>query len=192
MFPDFSHWRTVSGAALSLSFVLFLLLPFAVIPSGGCGRGISLGVFFGVLRFFSLFGVFFTIDDVMDGAFDEGGAFEQFGIRYFEDLYFEKICCDEYRGVLRAIANSTGEWVRKSEIRKKVTLKETTLNNALAALTKRHILIPKKRSKGVCRLRGCKEKCLQNGVCAGREILSPTAQLSGIIAFSKNRSAMWA
>jgi hypothetical protein len=31
------------------------------------------------------------MDDVMDGAFDEGGAFEQFGIRYFEDLYFEKI-----------------------------------------------------------------------------------------------------
>ena len=84
----------------------------------------------------------------MDRAFDEGGAFEQLGIRYFEDLYFEKIWSYEYRGVLRAIANSTGEWVTKSEIRKKATLKETTLDNALAALTKRHILIPKKRKQG--------------------------------------------
>jgi hypothetical protein len=64
------------------------------------------------------------MDDVMDGAFDEGGASEQLGIRYFEDLYFEKIWSDEYRGVLRAIANSR---VTKSEIRKKVTLKETSL-----------------------------------------------------------------
>jgi len=37
----------------------------------------------------------------------------------------------------------------QGEIRKKVTLKETTLNNALAALTKRDILIPKKGSKAV-------------------------------------------
>jgi hypothetical protein len=100
-------------------------LPFAVIPSGVCGaRNLSRGF----LRFssvFSLFGVFFTMDDVMDGAFDEGGAFEQLGIRYFEDPYFAK-----------------------SEIRKKATLKETTLDNALAALTKRHILIPKKRKQG--------------------------------------------
>jgi hypothetical protein len=88
------------------------------------------------------------MDDVMDGAFDEAGAFEQFGTRYFEGLDFEKIWSDEYRGVLRAIANSTGEWVTKSEIRKKVTLKETTLNNALAALTKRHIFIPEKRKQG--------------------------------------------
>jgi len=68
------------------------------------------------------------------------------GIRYFEDLYFENIWSDEYRGVLRAIANSTGEWVTKSEIREKVPVKETTLNNALAALTKRHILIPEKKA----------------------------------------------
>jgi len=93
-----------------------------------------------------------SIDDVMDGAFDDGGAFEQLGVKYFEDLYFEKIWSDEYRGVLRAIANSTGEWVSKTEIRKKVELKETTLNNALAALIKRHILIPKKGKKGVYRL----------------------------------------
>ena len=88
----------------------------------------------------------------MDGAFGASGAFEQLGIRYFEDFCFEKIWSDEYRGVLRAIANSIGEWVTKSEIRKKITLKETTLNNALAAHTKRYILTPEKGSKGLCRL----------------------------------------
>jgi hypothetical protein len=50
-----------------------------------------------------------NIDDVMDGAFDPGGAFEQLGLKYFEDLYFEKIWSDEYRGVLRALAETEGE-----------------------------------------------------------------------------------
>jgi hypothetical protein len=93
-----------------------------------------------------------NLSDVMDGAFDDGGAFEQLGVKYFEDLYFEKIWSDEYRGVLRAIAETEGEWVAKDDIRKKVALKETTLNNALAALIKRHILIPKKGRKGIYRL----------------------------------------
>jgi hypothetical protein len=93
-----------------------------------------------------------NLTDVMDGAFDDGGAFEQLGVKYFEDLYFEKIWSDEYRGVLRAIAETEGEWVAKADIRKKVALKETTLNNALSALIKRHILIPKKGKKGIYRL----------------------------------------
>jgi len=90
--------------------------------------------------------------DVMKGAFDPGGAFEQLGLRYFEDLYFEKIWSDEYRDVLRAFAETEGEWVEKAQIRARVSLKETTLNNALSALIKRHILIPKKGKKGIYRL----------------------------------------
>ena len=90
-----------------------------------------------------------TSEDVLNGAFAKGGAFHQLGIMYFEDLYFEKIWSDEYRAVLRSIAEAEEPWVTKAMIRKKVALKETTLNNALAALTKRHIILPRKGRKGV-------------------------------------------
>jgi hypothetical protein len=93
MFPGFYSLATTS-LSLSLFFSCFCLSP--SFRAESTERGISLGVFLG----FSLFAVFFTVDDVMDGAFDEGGALEQLAMRYFEDLYFENIWSDEYRGVL--------------------------------------------------------------------------------------------
>jgi AAA ATPase-like protein len=91
--------------------------------------------------------------DVQRGAFDPGGAFEQLGVKYFEDLYFEKIWSEEYRQVLRVMADSPTEWTSKATIRKQTGIKkETTLSNALAALKKRNIIIPQKGHKGSYRL----------------------------------------
>lgn len=91
--------------------------------------------------------------DVLRGAFDQGGAFDQLGVKYFEDLYFEKIWSEEYRQVLRVMAESSTEWTSKATIRKESGIKkETTLNNALAALKKRNIIIAQKGKKGSYRL----------------------------------------
>lgn len=93
------------------------------------------------------------VEDVLGGAFDPGGAFQQLGLKYFEDLYFDKIWSDEYRQVLRVMANSSTEWTSKATIRKEAEIKkEATLNNALAALKKRNIIIPQKGKKGSYRL----------------------------------------
>lgn len=91
-------------------------------------------------------------DDVLNGALGENGAFEQLGQKYFHELYFEQIGSDEYREVLRVMADHVDEWITKDQIRKAAKIKEYTLNNAVAALTKRRIIIPKQGSKGVYRL----------------------------------------
>jgi hypothetical protein len=88
-------------------------------------------------------------DDVMEGAFKENGALQQLGQKYFEDLYFDQIGSDEYREVLRAMSEHFDEWVAKEQIRQASKLKETTLNNAIRALTTRNIIKPMKGKRGV-------------------------------------------
>jgi hypothetical protein len=58
----------------------------------------------------------------------------------------------EYRQVLRCIAHCPDEWVTKEYIRNNTKVKESTLTNALTALTKRNIIIAKKGVKGLYRL----------------------------------------
>ena len=84
-------------------------------------------------------------DDVMRGAWGEGGAFQQLGQKYYHELYFDKIGSDEYRNVLGVMAGHLDGWVSKDELRDRLKIKPTTLNNALAALKKKRIIIPKAR-----------------------------------------------
>ncbi len=70
-------------------------------------------------------------DDVMTGAFKKDGAFQQLGQKYFSDLYFEQIGSDEYRAVLRAMADHTDDWVTKQNLKTATKLKPATLNNAI-------------------------------------------------------------
>jgi hypothetical protein len=95
-----------------------------------------------------------TIDvkDFFTGAFKENGAFQQLGVKYFHDLYFDQIGSDEYREVLRAMSDHLDDWVSKEEIRKAAKIKESTLNNAIAALKKRDIIIAKEGKSGFYRL----------------------------------------
>jgi hypothetical protein len=91
-------------------------------------------------------------EDVLKGAFGKLGAFEQLGLKYFYELYFEQIGSDEYRAVLRAMAQDEDAWVSKATIRERAAIKETTLNNAITALKKRNIIIPRDGQPGVYKL----------------------------------------
>jgi hypothetical protein len=92
-------------------------------------------------------------DDVNLGAIQENrGAIEQLGLKYFHDLYFDQIGSDEYRGVLQEMSKQFDDWVTKASIRKATGLKESTINNAISALKKKHIIIPKPGVAGVYRL----------------------------------------
>lgn len=91
-------------------------------------------------------------DDVMNGAFNDNGAFDQLGQKYFSELYFDQIGSDEYRNVLRAMAKHSDGWVTKAELKRLVKLKPATLNNAVNALKKRGIIIPQPGKQGVYRL----------------------------------------
>jgi hypothetical protein len=93
-----------------------------------------------------------TIEDVDNGAVCKNGALEQLGSRYFHDLYFDQINSDEYRGVLRFMAEHGTNWLTKDQIRKAVNIKATTLSNAIGALKTRHIIIPQDGKAGVYRL----------------------------------------
>jgi hypothetical protein len=80
------------------------------------------------------------------------GAIEQLGLKYFHELYFDQIGSDEYRGVLRAMSMQFDGWVTKASIRESTGLKDSTVNNAITALKKRHIIIPKPGVAGVYKL----------------------------------------
>ncbi len=57
-----------------------------------------------------------TIDsnDVANGALHpENGAIQQLGLKYFHELYFDQIGADEYRDVLRAMAQHLDNWVTR-------------------------------------------------------------------------------
>jgi hypothetical protein len=93
------------------------------------------------------------LTDVRTGTLDsEKGAIQQLGLKYFHDLYFDQIGSDEYRGVLRAMAGQLDGWITKAEIRRKVSIKDSTLNNAIAALKKKHIILAKPGAAGTYRL----------------------------------------
>jgi len=92
------------------------------------------------------------LDDVTDGAFKKDGAFQQLGQKYFSDLYFDQIGSDEYRDVLRAMAEHGDAWVTKERLRKAVKLKPAILNNAITALKKRGIIVPQPGRQGVYKL----------------------------------------
>lgn len=90
--------------------------------------------------------------DFLKGAFRENGAFQQLGVKYFHELYFDQIGSDEYREVLRVMSDHLDDWVSKEQIRKTAGIKESTLNNAIAALKKRNIILAQRGKAGVYRL----------------------------------------
>ncbi|MCH7923772.1 MAG: ATP-binding protein [Nitrospinae bacterium] len=91
-------------------------------------------------------------DDVGRGALKENGAFQQLGLKYFHEQYYDQIGADEYRDVLRFMASHIDDYVTKQDIRDATGIKETTLTNAIKALRDRKIIIPMEGKKGVYRL----------------------------------------
>ena len=91
-------------------------------------------------------------DDVLNGAFDVGGALDAIGSRYYASQYHEQIKSDEYRQVLSIMAENMSSWVKKSEIREKFTGNDQTLTDALKALTARKIILKNPSKMGEYRL----------------------------------------
>jgi len=97
--------------------------------------------------------------DVMSGAFQNGGAFVQLGVKYFHEMYFEQIGSDKYRSVLIMLAEARvrdpddlGGWVTRKEILAEKPELEKTLHNAITALKKRNIISTKDGKKGVYKI----------------------------------------
>lgn len=93
-----------------------------------------------------------TEDDVLDSAFDPGGAIDALGSRYYESDFYDRIKSDEYRQVLTIMAKKMNSWVKKSEIRSDFKGAETKLTNALQALTSRKIILKNPARDGEYRL----------------------------------------
>lgn len=94
-----------------------------------------------------------TKENVLFGAFGENGAIEAIGNKYYRDDYYNKIQGNNYRKVLHIMAESNDEWISKKFIKSKYKGNETTLNNAITALLKRNIIVPKEGTKGEYRLK---------------------------------------
>ncbi|HEY4149370.1 MAG TPA: AAA family ATPase [Chitinophagaceae bacterium] len=94
-----------------------------------------------------------THECVIKGAYGESGAIEAIGNRYYRDDYYNKIQGDNYRQVLNIMAESVGDWVSKKHIKSIYIGNPATLTNAINALLKRNIIIPKEGTKGVYRLK---------------------------------------
>jgi len=93
-----------------------------------------------------------SVDDVFNGAFNEGGALDSIGSRYYATDYHSKIKSDEYRQVLAIMAENMSDWIKKSEIREKFTGDDQTLTDALKALTTRKIILKNPSKMGEYRL----------------------------------------
>ncbi len=91
-------------------------------------------------------------DDVLNGAFNDGGALDAIGARYYASDFHSKIKSDEYRQVLTIMAENMNSWVKKSEIAKSFTGSSAVLTNALAALTQRKIILQNDSVRGEYRL----------------------------------------
>lgn len=93
-----------------------------------------------------------TKEDVTESAFKPGGAIDAIGSRYYESSFHDKIKSDEYRQVLSIMAEKMNSWIKKSEIREKFEGDDSTLTNALAALTARKIILKNSSKMGEYRL----------------------------------------
>lgn len=93
-----------------------------------------------------------SVDDVLGAAFKTGGAIDAIGSRYYESAFYDKIKSDEYRQVLSIMAEKMNSWKTKAEIRAKFSGDDSTLSNALQALTTRKIVLKNPAKIGEYRL----------------------------------------
>ncbi len=93
-----------------------------------------------------------SVDDVFDGMFSEHGALNQLGRKYFTDVFIDQIASEDYRRVLIAMSAHMDKWVGRQKIIEQSGVKERTVDNALAALKDRNIILSNARSRGEYRL----------------------------------------
>jgi hypothetical protein len=94
-----------------------------------------------------------TVDDVNLGVYSENGALAQLGEKFFEDMYYGATDSDQYRQVLKIMAaEQSGEYVSRKHIRAVSMIPQSTLTNALDALSKRHIILKQNGKQGFYKL----------------------------------------
>jgi len=91
-------------------------------------------------------------EDVIKGAYQENGAIDQLGRKYFQEMYFDKVGSEDYRKVLAVMAESLDKWVSRQDIINAGIIKESQVNNALTALKSRNIILVNDQRKGEYRL----------------------------------------
>lgn len=96
----------------------------------------------------------FIIDqhDVANGAYGENGAIHQLGSKYFAEAYVSKINSDDYRKLLHVMADHGDKWVTRRQLLHESGLRESTVNNALAALKQKQIILSDESRQGYYRL----------------------------------------
>ncbi|MGK5082686.1 ATP-binding protein [Bdellovibrionota bacterium FG-1] len=90
--------------------------------------------------------------DVEEGAYGKNGALKQLGRKFFQEMFFDQVGSDDYRKVLRVMAENSDQWVTRSHIIQSSGLKEHTVNNAIQALKGRNIIVVNDTIKGSYRL----------------------------------------
>ena len=119
----------------------------------------------------------------MQSAFKENGALDQLGSRYFRKMYSDQINSDEYRKVLRAMADCAEKYVSKQHIREQTGLGETTLGNALRALKTKGTIVEHPENKVTISCLPIRLLC-GFGCRANEQINSKKAKRSSLLVMS--------
>jgi hypothetical protein len=91
-------------------------------------------------------------EDVLKGAYMENGALSQLGDKYFSEMYHARIWSEEYRKVLKFMASFGDSWVSRSDIVTGCDVSNSNINNALAALKLRDVIVQDSSRRGFYRL----------------------------------------
>ena len=91
-------------------------------------------------------------NDITAGAYGARGGLELIGDCYYRTDFYNKIQKENYRQVLRIMAEKHDGWITKADIKRKFKGKESTLDNAIQALRERHIILSREGQRGTYRL----------------------------------------
>ncbi len=90
-------------------------------------------------------------EDFLASLFDENGAFDQLGAKYFDKTYATP-GSDDYRKVLDFMSGHGDNWVARAEIICNTGFKTGTVDNALRALKSKDIIVQDETRSGYYRL----------------------------------------
>ena len=93
------------------------------------------------------------VKDVMNAIFNVNGALDQLSAKYFYDIYTDEINSDDYRKILKSIANfDKNSWASKKTIYIDTGVKEKIIANALRMFSRKEIIVSNPRIKGEYKL----------------------------------------
>lgn len=92
------------------------------------------------------------VDDVGGAAFKPGGALTQLGDKFFSEMYHARISSEEYRRVLDAMADHGDQWVTRKTILEESGVSDSNVNNALASLKAKQVILQDDTRRGFYRL----------------------------------------